>query len=310
MIRFSSTTDHSSQEPPTTVTITTTKRSTKKPKETEVNAPDDETEEAPTSKTTNSVEENVIRIDDDLLLKSNLPSSSDSSARRRQDQQQQSSSLKKYSCRESKNCLDCLFRSTSSSKIVEQQEEECVWLAAREQCVESSFAKKNLPGVDLEDVACPAILHSSSPQEKSRLVPAKFNVIHVAIRKGGPEALIQLHLALTYWGFNTNLDTRKSKKQKGGPVVPFFKEMYAKEFSRVNNIQQQFRSNFQDYDQWQKSGKEGDVLIATETWKCRNDRTSSSAMSSLLSEPIELRKNGVRYAQWHLTVWPRKPRTG
>lgn len=255
------------------------------------------------------VEEEVIRSDDDYLMKSNLVSKSPTP-----QSLNQMITIISSSCSTRTNCLTCLFRTSV----------DCVWLATREKCVEASFAKNHLPGVDAEAFACPAILHSSSIVEKSRLIPAKFNVIHVAIRKGGPEALIQLHLALVYWGFNTNLDSRKSKQQKGGPVVPFFKEMYAKEFARVINInnnnqndnvpnkfQQKFRSHFRDYDHWQKSGTEGDVLIATETWKCRNDREKANpSLSQLLSEPVELRKNGVRYAQWHLTVWPRKPRSG
>ena len=264
-----------------------------------------------TSNDNDDDEERAARHDDAALLQSNKP------GRRLSSKSAVAASdvALAPSCTAAANCLQCLFRVSSSGGS-----DECVWLGALGQCVAASDAP---PLADAETIACPAILH--------RTVPAKIGVVHVAIRKGGPEALVQLHLALAYWGFDTALDTRRSKKQKGGPVVPFFREMYAAEFARTTAGQFRY---YNDYDHWQHSGKDGEVLLATETWPCRNDRTAGpgvvngdgaaapapapapaaavvdAADAALLTEPIELRRAGVRYAQWHLTVWPRKPRSG
>jgi hypothetical protein len=225
------------------------------------------------------------------------------------------------SCALATNCLQCLYRTGPRAG---GESPRCVWLASRERCVDEAVAP---PGADTERDACPAVLFRRVGDGAGAL-PSAINVIHVAIRKGGPEALVQLHLALAHWGFRTHLDTRRSKRQKGGPVVPFFREMYAAEFART--APDQFRT-FADYDQWQRQGREGDVLVATETWPCTNDRTAGpfdrrrgigsgagdgvpaavdKAGAALLTEPRELRARGVRYAQWHLTVWPRKARSG
>lgn len=206
-------------------------------------------------------------------------------------------------CSSRKGCVSCLVQSGSA---------RCIWCASSRQCVPApstvyvtqgsnpklpvslhqslidlSFVDAHVSAStescpDVEFMSCPAVLHTPIPQT--------FRVIHVAIRKGGPEALVQLHLALNHWGFNTTLDTRHSKKQKGGPVVPFFREMYAEEFARAPKLRWE-----KNYDSWIQSAREGDVLIATETWSCFND--------------IEFfQRRGARQMQWHLTVWPKKAR--
>ena len=154
---------------------------------------------------------------------------------------------------------------------------------------------------DMEQFACPAVLHTH--------IPTKHRVLHVAIRKGGPEALVQLHLALNDWGFNTTLDTRKSKKEKGGPVVPFFMESYRDEFARAPPLR--WSAN---YDHWHESSEAGDLLIGTETWGCR------STFKNTLMPPLPnaagqfsvtslFPTTGIRQMQWHLTVWPRRDRS-
>ena len=137
---------------------------------------------------------------------------------------------------------------------------------------------------DVESHGCAAVLHSRVPQ--------RFRVLHVAIRKGGPEALIQLHLALNDWGFSTTLDTRRSKKEKGGDVDPFFKTSYRKEFAGAPPLR--WAPN---YVEWHKSAAEGDVMVATETWPCNNDAAA-------------FLPKGARQMQWHLTVWPSRDRSG
>jgi len=169
------------------------------------------------------------------------------------------------------NCLDCLYADST----------DCVWCASERRCVNAADAAQCS---DVEDTSCPAVTHTRPPQT--------IRVIHVAIRKGGPEALIQMHLALNHEGFKTTLDTRRSKKQKGGPVVPFFTEMYAKEFAKAPPLR--YEAN---YDAWLASAAEGDVMMSTETWACKNDWSKELA-------------NGARQMQWHLTVWPKKPRQG
>jgi hypothetical protein len=176
------------------------------------------------------------------------------------------------SCSSATTCLSCLFTDGRAAKT------QCVWCASTSRC---ELTENACP--DIEDTSCPAVLHTPIPQT--------FRVIHVAIRKGGPEALVQLHLALNHWGFKTTLDTRKSKKQKGGPVVPFFMEVYATEFAKAPPLR--WEAN---YDAWLESAAEGDVMIATETWTCKNNWTKEA-------------ERGARQMQWHLTVWPKKPRT-
>lgn len=176
------------------------------------------------------------------------------------------------------SCLACLFDAGTGYRV---ENNECVWCAASATCIGAATAMSVC--VDVESFACPAVLHSAVPQT--------HRVIHVGIRKGGPEALVQLHLALVHWGFSTTLDTRKSKKEKGGPVMPFFLQSYQEEFKRAPPLRW-----VRDYDDWHNSGADGDVLIATETWPCKND-----AQRYL--------PQGVRQMQWHLTVWPRRDRS-
>jgi hypothetical protein len=182
-------------------------------------------------------------------------------------------------CSSRASCLSCLFDTVRGVRL---QEKECVWCAGSGRCVDENSAA-GAACEDVEDFACPSVLHSKVPQN--------HRVIHVGIRKGGPEALVQLHLALVHWGFTTTLDTRKSKKEKGGPVMPFFLTSYHEEFSKAPPLRW-----VRDYEDWHSSGVDGDVLIATETWMCKND-------------PSRYLPNGVRQMQWHLTVWPRRDRS-
>lgn len=193
-------------------------------------------------------------------------------------------------CNSRPNCLSCLFGVNNAVRnTVPMLDNQCVWCASSNLCMPAAGGK-GLKCDDFEERACPAILHD--------LPPNNHRVIHVAIRKGGPEALIQLHLALNYWGFRTTLDTRSSKKQKGGDVVPFFKEAYRKEFELAPPLRW-----VRNYASWLDSGADGDVLIATETWECRAVNKDSKGFY----DPDSV--NGVRQLQWHLTVWTRKERS-
>jgi hypothetical protein len=184
-------------------------------------------------------------------------------------------------CSAAKGCAACLTRATVSGK---RGGDGCVWCAPRAACTPAGQASPACPADDVEDTSCPAVLQQVPPQT--------VRVIHVAIRKGGPEALVQMHLALVHWGFRTTLDTRRSKKEKGGPVVPFFLEAYKAEFAKAPPLRYE-----KDYQAWLDSAAEGDVLMSTETWRCRNDAQGF------------LRK-GARQMQWHLTVWPKRDRSG
>ncbi|RNF05206.1 uncharacterized protein Tco025E_07822 [Trypanosoma conorhini] len=180
-------------------------------------------------------------------------------------------------CSEARSCLDCLFPGTrmGASLNASHPSTVCFWCAARGRCVSRA---EGAACDDLEELACPAVLHTAIPQV--------FRVLHVGIRKGGPEALIQLFLALHRWGFRTTLDTRR--KEQGGPVVPFFRKVYKFALEHAPPLRW-----FKDYKAWHESALEGDVLIATETWPCvRRNHLES----------------GVRQMQWHLTVWRRRDR--
>jgi hypothetical protein len=188
-------------------------------------------------------------------------------------------------CNSRSDCLACLYGMNSLGAEVQAVPlalGDCAWCANQRRCV------PNIPEAlsrcdDVEDAVCPAVLHTRMPQN--------YRVIHVGIRKGGPEALVQLHLALNHWGFNTSLDTRKSMKEKGGPVMPYFLEVYKEEFSTAPPLRW-----VKNYDEWHQSAEEGDVMIATETWACKNDAS-------------RYLPNGIRQMQWHLTVWPRRDRS-
>eukprot|EP01062_Namystynia_karyoxenos_P078978 TRINITY_DN8230_c0_g1_i1.p1 TRINITY_DN8230_c0_g1~~TRINITY_DN8230_c0_g1_i1.p1 ORF type:complete len:729 (+),score=194.88 TRINITY_DN8230_c0_g1_i1:109-2187(+) len=134
---------------------------------------------------------------------------------------------------------------------------------------------------DVEDVGCSPVLLAA--------LPARMRVVHVGIQKGGPEALLQLHLALVYWGFRTSLDTRRKTQEKGGEVLPFFKEAYREELSRAPPIRWH-----KDFAEWLTTGEDGDVFVATETWSCKPG--------------LVYHQGRGRQLQWHLTVWPRKKR--
>ncbi|KEG09573.1 hypothetical protein DQ04_05011040 [Trypanosoma grayi] len=182
-------------------------------------------------------------------------------------------------CGRASSCLDCLFPPISArfTSDVRRSSPHCFWCSATERCVPRGSREDVC--IDSEEQSCPAVLHTT--------IPNAFRVVHVGIRKGGPEALIQLHLALNRWGFRTTLDTRQ--KEKGGAVVPFFREMYKVAFARAPPLRW-----FRNYAAWQNAAVEGDVLIATETWPClQKDHLAA----------------GVRQMQWHLTVWPRSDRS-
>lgn len=187
-------------------------------------------------------------------------------------------------CSARRSCLLCLFPggiSTNGSAPIAIPSRDCVWCASTAACV--SAGAQETVCEDVERDACPAILLTKTPQN--------HRVIHVGIRKGGPEALVQMHLALNHWGFTTTLDTRHSMKEKGGPVMPFFIESYKKEFASAPPLRW-----VKNYDDWHKSAVEGDVMIATETWACKPNREWYLP-------------RGVRQFQWHLTVWPRRDRS-
>lgn len=198
-------------------------------------------------------------------------------------------------CHAARDCVECLTGGRAGSYG------SCWWCSSIAKC-HATVATRAKPAacVDDERVACPASLHygiavpsvAAGPGiRRGASLPGRLRVLHVAIRKGGPEALIQLHLALSEEGFNTSLDTRHSKKEKGGDVMPFFKDAYKEPFSRAPPLRW-----YKDYAAWMDSVAEGDVMIATETWSCRNDHSY-------------FRSRRGRQMQWHLTVWPKRPRT-
>eukprot|EP00759_Apiculatamorpha_spiralis_P033790 PhF_6_TR35002/c0_g1_i3/m.50905 len=168
--------------------------------------------------------------------------------------------------------------STSCGKCVLSP--QCVWCASTGVCIPKESPEKDTCE-DVEDTSCPAILLGP--------LPMNIRVIHVGIRKGGPEALVQMHLALVHWGFKSTLDTRKHKPSKGGDVVPFFKQVYAKDFEKSPPLRW-----FQTYDDWLTTGVDGDVFLETETWPCK--------------QGLRFEQKGVRQMQWHLTVWAKKDR--
>ena len=129
-------------------------------------------------------------------------------------------------CPNHHDCIACLYAHVNHSAPWHAMSSisGCVWCANQQRCVDSSTVGAAMCE-DMEFYSCPAVLHTPIPQ--------KHRVIHVGIRKGGPEALIQLHLALNHWGFRTTLDTRHSNKEKGGPVKSFFLEMCKEEFAKA-----------------------------------------------------------------------------
>ena len=176
-------------------------------------------------------------------------------------------------CSELKTCAECL------SNI------QCRWCAIKKdfdvsiasgECQSTSDTSDCL---DSETTSCPAILNTK--------LPSNFRVIHVGIQKGGPEALIQLHLSLIYWGFSSTLDTRRNKQ--GGSIKSFFRINYEHELKRSPPLRW-----FDSYDKWLTTGMPEDVFIETETWACKPDFVYS--------------KGKGRQLQWHLTVWKKKNR--
>ena len=258
-------------------------------------------------------------------------------------------------CAKRINCLECLFdrrgatRSAADGGTLSPSSHtlkgDCVWCASSSVCMPTAAAYANTSSAalsggvatspssspvvgaspfsslvacgDIEERSCPAILHDRPP--------SAHRVTHVSIRKGGPEALLQLYLALSHWGYRVTFDTRHSKKQKGGQIVPFFREAYASELALGPPLRW-----VKNYEDWHAKCADGDVLIATETWECKryNDgRTNidaeelrwhreaggSNAKGSSASAPLEFYsprgRAGSRQLQWHLTVWARRDRS-
>lgn len=118
-------------------------------------------------------------------------------------------------------------------------------------------------------------------------MPANHRVIYVGKRSGGPEALVQLHLALLHWNFTSTLETRR--RQVGKSLLPYFREVYAKEFVRFGV---RMHKNA-DYKEFLASAASNDLIILTETWPCRRDVRFD-------------RNSGARQLQYHLTAQDRK----
>ena len=183
-------------------------------------------------------------------------------------------------CAAHRSCGNCLTQSG------------CYWCANADsfevdqssgRCIDSSTPSFAVTCEDIEDNSCPFILSENYKANTA----ANFRVIHVGIQKGGPEALIQMHLALLFWGFRTTLDTRKNKQ--GMEIKPFFKKAYSTELARSPELRW-----FGSYDEWLTTGKPEDVFIETETWKCRQN--------------LQYFQGKGRQLQWHLTVWKKNNR--
>eukprot|EP00760_Papus_ankaliazontas_P035754 PhM_4_TR8006/c0_g1_i1/m.97600 len=169
------------------------------------------------------------------------------------------------------NCAVCTAHSS-----------ECVFCAPTRECVPKEHSHYHLcVGGDIEEEECSAILLHP--------FPTSFRVLHVGRQTGGPEALIQLFLALNSWGFDTTLDTRK--KQVGGAVKKHFLQSYKQEFNSAPPLRW-----FGDYKQWVSSATPRDVLISTETWPCVSGAVFDSSTPNL-------RRRQINY---HLTIQHRR----
>ncbi len=152
----------------------------------------------------------------------------------------------------------------------------CTWCVESHRCLSSEAAAHC---TDAEAGFCSPIL--------LRPLPGRIRVIYVGKRSGGPEALVQLHLALLHWGFNSTLETRT--KQVGKGLLPFFKSAYAEEFRKYGV--RMHRSK--DYGAFLASGAPEDILVLTETWPCKRPL-------------VFFQGTGARQVQYYLTAQPRR----
>jgi hypothetical protein len=158
------------------------------------------------------------------------------------------------------------------------QSTKCVWCATEQLCVDDALTAP-CPDLESQSRGCSAIFLFP--------IPAYHRVIYVGKRSGGPEALVQLHLALLHWGFNSSLETRK--RQVGKSLLPFFRETYGKEFARLGVRM----SKSVDYRKFLSTATSEDLLILTETWPCQRGIRFD-------------RGSGARQLQYHLTIQDRK----
>jgi hypothetical protein len=171
-------------------------------------------------------------------------------------------------CASHHDCLSCASHAQSN----------CLWCASDRSCYEKSSSSA-LHCLDQEFGFCSLIFLEPNP--------IRWRVIYVGKRSGGPEALIQLHLGLLHWGFNSTLETRK--RQVGRSLLPFFRDAYLSEFEKFGL---HFVKNL-DYASFLASGVRGDTFLLTETWPCTIELNFSSA------------GRGVRQFQFHLTAQDR-----
>jgi hypothetical protein len=169
---------------------------------------------------------------------------------------------------------ECASASTCSNCV----QRKCAWCAESLTCIDAN-SRNSCADIENHSTGCSAVFLFP--------IPAKHRVIYVGKRSGGPEALVQLHLALLHWNFTSTLETRK--RQVGKSLLPYFRDMYANDFNRFGVRMQK---NL-DYKEFISSGASSDVLILTETWPCRRGVRFDKG-------------SGARQLQYHLTVQDRK----
>ena len=176
------------------------------------------------------------------------------------------SSTTQATCNSAQTCLSCAALHNIG----------CTW------CVETSKCL-----IDDGQVACFDKERGYCSPILLRSLPARIRVIYVGKRSGGPEALVQLHLALLFWGFNSTLETRV--KQVGKGLLPYFRQSYAAEFATYGI--RMHRSK--DYAGFLSSGLATDLLVLTETWPCKRSL-------------IFYGGSGARQLQYYLTAQDRR----
>lgn len=157
------------------------------------------------------------------------------------------------------------------------QHHQCMWCAETLSCIDASTS--TCSDVETYVGGCSAVFLFS--------IPAQHRVIYVGKRSGGPEALVQLHLALLHWNFNSTLETRK--RQVGKSLLPFFRDTYASEFSKFG-VRMVKNEGYRDF---LASGRGLDLLILTETWPCQQGLRFDQRF-------------GARQLQYHLTAQNRE----
>lgn len=181
------------------------------------------------------------------------------------------------------SCLDC------------SRAPHCCWCASTETCIDNS--KEHESTCDSGDEECGYCSPILLPVSTAAAHPSRhtFRVIYVGRKTGGPEALVQLYLALRRWGWNASLETRK--KQVGKRMHPFFLEAYSNEF-RSLGLRMRWS---EDYRSFIKSGRFGDVLVLTETWPCVAGVRYLPAVAPTIPTSVGS-VLGVRQLQYQLTV--------